>query len=396
MKKIDEMIDKYLDEIIEFRRDIHSYPELGTEEKRTAGKIVEKLKSYPLEILENIGGYGVIANLFGDGEGKTILLRGDMDALPIDEKNELSYCSKNKNVMHACGHDIHTSIILGTALVLSQFKNQINGNIKFMFQPNEEGAPKGGAKGMIEEGLLENPIVNEAYALHVFDIPTGTVSFKSEVVNSKSDNIVIEIFGKSSHGSLPNEGKDAIVVAGNIISSIQSIVSRNLGPHENAVITLGTISGGSRYNVIADYVKIEGTVRTFSNTTTSLIKERLQKLVENIASSYDCKGILHYNEGYSFIYNDPKLCENLKISLSALLGEDKVLVQKAPLPAGEDFSCISQKVPSVFMWLGTQGEHNKNNCTIHNPNFIADENSIKIGIQILCKIVIDRLNLKIV
>lgn len=277
---IETLIDKNIKDIIEFRRDIHSNPELSQNEKRTSSKVVEKLKKLPLEIIENVGGYGVVATLKGNANNKTILLRGDMDALPLNEKNDLAFASKVPNVMHACGHDAHTSIVLGTAIVLSAFKNDIAGNVKFMFQPAEELSPIGGSRAMIKEGVLDNPKVDEAYALHVFSIPLGTVALKSGVVNAKSDRITIEIIGKSSHASNPSEGRDAIVAACSIVSSIQTIISRNLEFDEKAVITLGKIEGGDRYNVVADHVKIEGTVRTFSEKTCNLIKERLKKIVE--------------------------------------------------------------------------------------------------------------------
>jgi len=449
-KEVEKIIDKYIDEIIDFRRDIHSHPELSGNEKRTSEKVIEKLNKLPVEIITNVNGYGVIANLKGNTNKKTILLRGDMDALPINEINDLPFISKNKNIMHACGHDMHTSILLGTSFVLSYFKDKLNGNVKFMFQPSEEASPIGGSKGMIAEGLLENPRVDEAYALHVFGIPTGSVAIKPGVATSRSDRIDIEIFGKSSHASIPSEGRDAIVVAGNIITSIQSIISRNMPPNQTAVITIGKMEGGSRYNVLADYVKLEGTVRTFSTENADMIKERLQKIVEDIASAYGCSAKLNYQNGYDFVYNDPDLSadyvklegtvrtfstENADMikerlqkivediasaygcsaklnyqngydfvyndpdlseaaikSLNEILGRENVLVQSNPLPAGEDFSFVTKKVPSVFMWLGTESDFNKGKCTLHSPEFIADETSLKIGIKTLCKLVFDRLN----
>lgn len=390
-KNIEIVIDKYINEIIEFRRDIHSHPELSGNEERTSKKVIEKLKKLPIEIISNVNGHGVIGNLKGISNKKTILLRSDMDALPIDEMNDLEYKSKNKNVMHACGHDMHTSILLGTALVLSEFKKELNGNVKFMFQPSEEASPIGGAKGMIAEGLLENPKVDEAYGLHVFGIPTRKIAIKSGVATSRSDRIDIEIFGKSSHASMPAEGKDTIVVAGNIITSIQSIISRNMPPNQTAVITIGKISGGTRYNVLADYVKLEGTVRTFSTENAEMIKNRLEELVTNISKAYGCKGILHYQNGYDFIYNNPELSTSLINSLSEEFGKENILIQDNPLPAGEDFSFISKKVPSVFMWLGTENSFNTGRCTLHSPDFMPDENSIKIGIKTFCKIIFDRL-----
>lgn len=391
-REIEKIIDKYIDEIIEFRRDIHSHPELSGNEKRTSEKVVEKLKKLPVEIIKNVNGYGIIANLIGNSKKKTILLRGDMDALPINEINDLPFTSKNKNIMHACGHDMHTSILLGTSYVLSYFKDKLNGNVKFMFQPSEEASPIGGSKGMIAEGLLENPKVDEAYALHVLGIPTGSVAIKSGAATSRSDRIDIEIFGKSSHASLPAEGRDAIVVAGNIITSIQSIISRNMPPNQTAVITIGKMAGGNRYNVLADYVKLEGTVRTFSTENADMIREKLKKMVEDIASAYECTAKLNYQNGYDFVYNDPALSELAIKSLTEILGKENVIIQSNPLPAGEDFSFITKKIPSVFIWLGTESNFNKGRCTLHSPEFMADEASLKIGIKTLCKLIFDRLN----
>lgn len=388
--KIEKLIDEYIDEIVEFRRDIHSHPELGGNEVRTSQKIIEKLKNFSIDFKQNIGGYGVLGIIKG-APGKTILLRGDMDALPLNEKNNLNFKSQNKNVMHACGHDIHSAILLGTAIILNKIKDSLNGNVKFMFQPNEEVSPIGGSKPMIEAGILENPTVDEAYGLHVFELPTGKISLKPGVVNSKSDRITIEIFGKSSHGSLPSEGKDAIIVAANLISSIQTIISRNLNSEETAIISIGTIEGGTKYNVISDYVKLEGTIRTFNKATAKKIRKRLETIIENICSAYDCQGKLTYQDGYDFIYNDEILSNNVINSVSSILGSENVILQKNPVPIGEDFSYISQKVPSVFLWLGTEGKDNKGMCTLHNSNFIADENSIRIGIKVFCKIVIDSL-----
>ncbi|MGF6907510.1 amidohydrolase [Fusobacterium sp. PH5-44] len=386
---VEKYVNEYYDEIVKFRRDLHMYPELSGQELETSKKVAKKLKNLPVDIKENIGGHGIIALLKGQTDGKTILLRGDMDALPIKEVSDVPYCSKTPNVMHACGHDMHTAMLLGTAMVLSKFKNELNGNVKFMFQPAEEVAPKGGSQGMIADGILENPKVDEAYGMHVYGVPTGSVLYRPGVLNARSDRITITINGKSAHGSLPSEGRDAILAAGNIITSIQSIISRNLGPGETAVITIGTVSGGDKYNVIADKVILEGTVRTFSKTSVDVIKERLSTIVNDIASAYGCIGELNYVDGYDFIYNDPTLTEYATKSIGELLGPDKIIHQDNPLPAGEDFSFISKKVPSFFLWIGTESEFNKGNVVLHNPKFMVDEETIKYGIKIMCKLVFD-------
>ncbi|MGL4866181.1 M20 metallopeptidase family protein [Cetobacterium sp.] len=390
LEDIEKIIDKHINEIIEFRRDIHKYPELGNFEFRTAAKIAEKLEKLPLETKTKISGEGIISCLYGNKTGKTILFRGDMDALPMNENSGLKFASQVPNVMHSCGHDIHLTIVLGTAIVLSEIKDKLSGNIKFMFQPAEECSPIGGAKGMIKRGVLESPKVDEAFGLHILDREVGSIEFTPGVASSKSDNFVIEINGKSSHGSMPSEGKDSIVAAANIINSIQSIISRNLSLDERAVITIGTINGGTRYNVVSDYVKLEGTVRSFSETAYIKIRNRLEKIVRDIPMAYECEGILKYEEGYDFIYNDLNLSKYIEKSMRETLGNENVVIKSSPLPAGEDFSFISKKVPSVFMWLGTKDESNEGRCTLHNPNFIASEKSIREGIKILCKIALER------
>ncbi|MDP0506494.1 MAG: amidohydrolase [Fusobacterium sp. JB019] len=391
--EIEEVIDSYIEEVICFRRDLHEYPELGGKEKRTPLKVLEALRRLPLEIKENVGANGIVANLFGNektGNKKTILIRGDMDALPIQEENNLTFISKNKGVMHACGHDMHTSMVLGTAMVLSKFKDKLKGNVKFMFQPAEECSPTGGSRGMMDAGLLINPSVDEAYALHVYNSPVGSISFRPGVANAKSDAIQIHIKGKSSHGSMPSQGRDAIVTAANIIMAIQTIVSRNLESGENAVVTIGKMSGGNRYNVIADYVILEGTVRVFSDESALIIKKRLHKLVNDICSAYGCEGKLIYKDGYDFMYNDLELSKEVINSLTPLIGRENIEIQKTPSPGGEDFSFITKKVPSVFMWIGTESNINEGKCILHNPNFIADEATLKEGIKIFTKIILDR------
>lgn len=390
LEKIDQIIDKHIDEIINFRRDIHKHPELGNFEFRTAAKIAEKLKELSLETKTKISGEGIISCLYGNKNGKTILFRGDMDALPMNESSGLEFASQTPNVMHSCGHDIHLTIVLGTAIVLSEIKDRLAGTIKFMFQPAEECSPIGGAKEMIKNGVLESPKVDEAYGLHILNRKVGSIEFTPGIASSKSDRFIIEIKGKSSHGSMPSEGKDSIIVAANIINSIQSIISRNLSLDERAVITIGTIKGGTRYNVISDYVKLEGTIRSFGETTYIKIRNRLEKIVKDVSAIYDCEGILKYEEGYDSIYNDLNLSKYIEKSMIETLGNENVVVNLNPMSGGEDFSFISKKVPSVFILLGTEDESNKGKCTLHNPNFIASEKSIREGIKILCKIALER------
>lgn len=388
--EIERKIKEFMPTIVELRRSIHAEPELGNCEEKTAQKVLDKLATIPVAVKSKIFGHGILATLSGESQGKTILFRGDMDALPMHEDNELEFKSTVSNVMHACGHDMHTAALTGAAMVLSQFKEHLKGNVKFMFQPAEESSPIGGSRGMIAAGVLENPKVNEAYGLHVYGIPCGQVTFRPGVANSSSDRFSIEIIGKSSHGSFPNEGFDAIVAAANVVTSIQSIVSRNLSLRDRAVITIGTIHGGSRYNVISDKVTLEGTVRSFNHETVALIKSRLHDVVEQAAATYGCTGFLKYENGYDFMFNDLQLSKETIESLSEIIGRDNIIIQDEPLPAGEDFSFISKLVPSVFLWVGAESVEHKGKCVLHNPESIFDEQALYESIRIMCKIAYDK------
>lgn len=390
-KEIEQMIKECLPEIIDLRRRIHAEPELGNCEVKTAAKVLEKLENMPVHVQSNIFGNGILARLDGKEPGKTLLFRADMDALPMHEDNDLEFKSTAPNVMHACGHDMHTAALTGAVLVLSRLQDKLKGTVKFMFQPAEESSPVGGARGMIAAGVLENPKVDEAYGLHVYGIPCGQITFRPGVANSRSDRITIEIIGKSSHGSFPNEGNDAIVAAANVITSIQTIVSRSLSPSERAVITIGTMHGGSRYNVISDKVVLEGTVRSFSDDTVAVIKERLHYIVEQAAATYGCKGVLKYESGYDFMYNDLQLSEFICESIGEVIGKENIHIQPSPLPAGEDFSFITKKVPSVFLWVGAESQQYPGKCILHNPESIFDEQGMYESIRIMCKIAYDKL-----
>lgn len=391
-KNVDQLINKYLDEIISFRRDIHENPELGMQEFRTANKVAEELKKLGIEVQTGIGKMGVVGLLKGKGEGKTILLRADMDALPLDEINDLPFRSKNPGVMHACGHDFHTSILLGVAKVLAELKDEFNGNVKFVFQPAEEMNPQGGSRYMIEDGVLENPKVDAAMALHVWDCPLGKVSLKPGPMMAQSDRINITIKGKSAHASQPQNGIDAIVAAGHIITALQTIVSRNVNPLESAVITLGTIHGGNRYNVIPDSVKIEGTVRIFDPSLSDFMPNRIKAVVENVATALECECNVEYVRGYTVTMNDNNMTKEVINSFVNALGEDNVIVAEKPALGAEDFCEFTKRVPSVLFWLGMESDLNKGKTTIHNPNLIVDERCIPVGIKAFVSSTLDLLN----
>ncbi len=390
--KLEHLIDKHIMDIIEFRRDLHQYPELGMEEVRTSAKIAEELSKLDLEVQTGIGKMGVVGLLKANREGRTILLRADMDALPLEEQTNLPFKSKNPGIMHACGHDIHTSILLGAAKVLNELKEHINGNIKFVFQPAEEASPTGGAKYMIEDGVLENPKVDAALALHVWNIPLGKIALKAGPMMAQSDRIFITVKGSSAHASQPQHGIDAIVASGYIITALQTIVSRNLDPMESAVITIGKINGGTRYNVISDTVTMEGTVRIFDPIVADMIPKRIREVVNNVSLAFGCECELEYVKGYSLLSNDEKLTFEVVDSLKEAIGEDNVIIAEKPSSGGEDFSAFTSRVPSVYFWLGMVSDLNKNKSTIHNPNLVVDEKCIPIGIKAMVYSAINFLN----
>lgn len=371
------------EEIVEFRREIHMNPEIGHEEVETAKRIVRELEKLNLdEIRTGVGGNGVVGILKGGkGEGKTLLLRADIDCLPMTEQSGLPFASKKEGLMHACGHDVHTSILLGTAKVLSEIRDEFAGNVLFVFQPAEEAAPEGGAQGMIDDGVLEDPKVDAAFAMHVWNSPVGNVSFRNGPMMAQSDRIFVTVNGKASHASQPEAGADAIVAASHIVTALQTIVSRNISPFSPLVVTIGTIKGGDRYNVICDKVVLEGTVRVFDMKVAEEMPDRINKIVKAQAESLGCTADVELVRGYSITQNDSELFEIAMEALSEQLGRENITIPEFPASGGEDFSAFGKKIPTFFMWLGMESEMNKGKTTLHNPHLVIDENCIPVGIE---------------
>lgn len=391
-ERLDELIEKYLDNIIEIRRDIHQYPEIGMEEVRTSALVKSELEKLGLEVQDKVGKMGVVGLLRGKEPGKTILLRADMDCLPMDEQTDLPFKSKVPGMMHACGHDVHTAILLGAAKVLSELKDEIKGNIKFVFQPAEEANPTGGARYMIQDGVLENPKVDAAVALHISNLPLGTVGLRTGTMAAQSDRIFLTVKGKSSHASRPHEGVDAIVAAGHITTALQTIISRNVDPMESAVVTIGTIHGGSRYNVVCDKVVLEGTVRTFSPHISAIMPTRIKAIAENVANALGAECELEYVNGYSATVNDKALATKFIEYFGDAIGPENVIIPAQPTSGAEDFSEFTKAVPSVYYKLGMESEINEGKTTLHNPNLIVDERCIAIGMKTMVSGAIDFLN----
>lgn len=381
IEKIIDKCDKYEDETIELRRKIHKNPELSNKEYETS-KLVE---NYLLNLgikTKRIGETGILGILKCKGEGKTLLLRADMDALPIDEETDLTFKSKNEGVMHACGHDVHTANLLIVAKVLSELKEEINGRVKFLFQPAEERG--GGAKDMIELGVLENPEVDLSLALHIMPIKEGQILINHGNITAYSDGFKLTIKGKKAHSRKPQEGIDAINIAGHIIVVLNSIMSKDINPLHRATFSIGKIKGGTASNVIADRVEVKGMIRSLDSEAREIIIKRIEKLSKGVAQSFGGFCEFHFNEGYPSVYNDKNIGEKIsdvfqenatKIYKGFGIKDPKKLIVKdaKAIMAAEDFGFFSQKIPTLYYMVGT-GDR----APGHSSKFFVDEDYIKL------------------
>ena len=370
------------DYIISTRRDIHKHPELSFQEFRTSKLVSEQLKSFGIKVIENVGKTGVVGILEGAAAGKTIAMRADMDALPIQETNDVSYKSIHKGVMHACGHDAHTAMLLGAAKVLSENKKNIKGRIKFIFQPAEEGY--GGARYMIEDGAIEN--VEEIFGLHVWNYQeSGTIGIKDGPVMAAADMFTINIKGKGGHGATPQGTVDCVVVASHLVQALQTIVSRNTNPIESTVITIGQINGGYNFNIIADSITLKGTTRAYTEKNRELIKVRMNEIISGIEKMFNASISLDYKDGYPPVICNSVLTEKLK-SIATQIVSDKVIAPYLSM-GGEDFSYFANKIPGCFFFLGSAPKDREPMSTPqHCSHFDIDEDVLTIGSSIFVEL----------
>jgi len=368
------------DQLIEWRRDFHMHPEVGFKEFRTAKMVFEELTRLNIEATSGIGGTGVVGFIRGGKKGKTIALRADMDALPISEENDVPYRSRNQGVMHACGHDAHTSILLGAATILSGLRESLRGNVKLIFQPAEE-VPEGGASTLIQLGVLIKPPVNAIVGLHLVPrFPSGVVAIKEGVVTAATDKLEIRIIGKSGHAARPHESVDSIVVASQVINSIQAMVARETDALDPKVVSIGCISGGEAHNVIAKEVTMSGTIRTFSKETRCRIHDLIKKRCQSIALSMGAKADIEISKGNPPQVNHSGLFKVLRAELPESLGRDSVMEYTLPSLGGEDFALYSEKVPGFFFNLGCgEGREGVSN-SLHNSHFDFDEAILPKGV----------------
>jgi amidohydrolase len=397
--------DKMEQKVIDWRHDFHQNPELANRETRTAAIIAKHLQSLGIEVKTGVAHTGVVGILKGDKPGPVIALRADMDGLPVTEKNELPFASKVKTVyngketgvMHACGHDGHVAILMGVAEILSGMKKELKGTVKFIFQPAEEGAPKGeeyGAALMVKEGVLENPKVDVIFGLHMdAQIEAGKITYHPAGTMAGTGDVKITVKGKPSHGASPWESIDPIVVAAQIINNLQTIVSRNVNLTENAaVVTIGAINGGNRFNIISEEVEMLGTIRTFSNADETLVFNRVKQVAEKTAESAGAMAVveLPYSVHYPVTFNNVALTTAMLPSLQKSVGAENVLLVPADTGA-EDFSFFAQKVPGLYFFIGglPKGKDPKTSGPHHTPQFIIDDSSFKTGLNALCNLVFD-------
>lgn len=371
------------DEFIAFRRDFHSHPELGMQEVRTAGIVADYLRSLDLEVRTEVGGTGVVGLIRGRMPGKTIAIRADMDALTILEQTEVEYESTLKGKMHACGHDGHTAILMGIARLLSENADQLRGNVKLLFQPAEEGP--GGALPMIKDGALENPQVDAAIGLHINTIAfkTGEVGVKWGVSSAGTDGITLTIRGKGGHGAHPHKSVDAIVAASQFVNAVQSIASREVDPLGSVVVTIGTINGGYRGNVIADEVVMTGTVRTLDATLRSTMPERLERILKGVCDTFRCTYSMTYDAGYPSVVNNDDMCDLVFAAAQDIVGKENTYRITNPSMGGEDFSYFAELVPASFFSLGAANAEKGCDFPGHHPKYNFDEDAIPVGMAVM-------------
>jgi len=402
--RVDQMADQLERKVIEWRRDFHENPELSNREFRTAEKVANHLRSLGLEVKTGVAHTGVVGLLKGGKPGKVVALRADMDGLPVKEKVDLPFASKAKgvyqdkevDVMHACGHDNHVAGLMGAAEILSSMKDELPGSVKFIFQPAEEGAPlgeKGGATYMVEEGVMDNPKVDAIFGLHAWPGLIGTAQYRSGPIMAAAERMRITVTGVQTHGAKPWGGVDPIVVSSQIIMSLQTIIAREVDiTAVPAVVTIGSIHGGIRNNIIPEEVVMEGTIRTFEEAIRQQIHKSIQDKVEMIAAASGATAKVEIFSNIAKVtYNDPSLTEQMLPSLRRVYGDENVMVR--PFVTGaEDFPFFTDHAPGLYFFNGV-AEDPSIAYSNHSPYFFADERNLKYGMKSLAQLTLDYLYL---
>ena len=400
---LDRLADQLEPKVIEWRHDIHRNPELGNREFRTSGIVAEHLRALGFEVRTGVAHTGIVALLKGGKPGPVVALRADMDALPVNEEVDLPFASKVKTtwagketgVMHACGHDTHVAILMGVAQALAAVKDRLPGTVKFLFQPAEEGPPpgeEGGAALMVKQGAMENPHPDVVFGLHITSIiETNTIAYRPGPVMAAADIVRITVQGRQTHGSAPWSGVDPIVVAAQIVLGLQTIVSRQINvTQEPAVVTIGGIDGGNRFNIIPDKVEMVGTVRTFDEKMRDDIHRRIRLTAENIAAASGATAVVAIEKPYAVTVNDPALTERMLPTLRRVAGESNVVLRPKTTGA-EDFSFFAQQAPGLFIFLGgsPKGTDMSKVAYNHSPRFFVEDSAMKLGVRALLNLTVD-------
>lgn len=378
-------------ELIADRRHLHQHPELAWHEEETAQYVTERLRALGLEVETGVGGTGVVGLLRGDQSGKTVLLRADMDALPIEEQNDVTYRSQNPGVMHACGHDAHTAMLLGAARLLSERRSEIPGMVKFVFQPAEE-VPPGGAQAMIKAGVLESPRVDAAFGVHIGqDMPLGTVGVTTGPMNAASDRFEVTIAGQGGHAARPHLSVDPVVIASHCILGLQTLVSREVDPLEQVVVTIGALHAGTIANVIPETATLAGTVRTFNPDVRQYVAERLPTLIKDMAHAMRATADTRYDFGYPALVNDEAMTDLVREVARDVVGERGV-VERQPSMGGEDMAYFLRQVPGSFFRIGSNNPDRSLTYGHHHPRFDIDEAALPVGTAMLASVAVQYLN----
>ncbi len=397
--QVDGAINEHLAQIVELRHRIHAHPELGNREFETAALVAEHLTALGLEVRTEVAHTGVIGVLRGGLPGPVVAVRADMDALPITEDTGLPFAStrttiwngQEVGVMHACGHDIHTAVGLGTASVLADMREELPGTVLFIFQPAEEGAPpgeEGGAELMLREGAFDDPTPEVAFALHALpSLEVGELGITSGPAMAASDTWTARIIGRQAHGAQPQESIDPVVMASQAVLALQTIRSRNMSPLEDGVVTVAIIRGGDRSNIIPGEVYLEGTVRTFDPDVQDMIERRMEEILDGITRAGGGSFEMTYSRGYPVTVNDPELTSRMSPTLARVAGADNLHVLP-PTTGAEDFSYFAQRVPGMYFRLGTT-RPGTTSGGLHTPTMIADDSSIPVGIRAMSALVLD-------
>jgi len=401
--------DKIESKVIEWRRDFHANPELGNRETRTAGIVARHLQGLGIEVKTGVAKTGVVGILKGGKPGPVVALRADMDALPVTERGGLPFASKVKadyngqevGVMHACGHDAHVAMMMGVAEVLAGMRADLKGTVKFIFQPAEEGAPageEGGARLMVEEGVLDNPKVDAIFGLHIWaQTEAGTLTYRPGGMMAGADDIKITVKGRQAHGASPWSSVDPIVTSAQIINNLQTVVSRNLNVTENAgVVTIGSIHSGIRFNIIPEQAEMMGTIRYLSSEDYKLMEDRIRTIVTKTAEAAGATAEVEipYSTHYPVTFNNLTLTERMLPSLQKTAGAENVKLIP-PMTGAEDFSFFQEKVPGFFFFLGgmPKGKDPKTAPSHHTPDFFIDESSFKLGVKALAGLTVDYMDI---